>query len=124
MLLRDAAYQMLPKETRAGLHERFADWLEARPAVTDPDEFVGYHLEQAHVLRLELGPEDDDARSVARRAADRLVRGRQDVRGTAAIFRASENLHRRAAALAAPWIRCGRAICSLCLVAGRPRSRR
>ena len=101
VLLRDAAYQMLPKEIRAGLHQRFADWLEARPAVTDPDEFVGYHLEQAHVLRLELGPEDDEARSVARRAADRLSAAGKRARDRGDL-RASENLHRRAAALRSP----------------------
>ena len=112
VLLRDAAYQMLPKEIRAGLHQHFADWLEARPAVTDPDEFVGYHLEQAHVLRLELGPEDDEARSVARRAADRLSAAGKRARDRGDL-RASENLHRRAAALRAPWIRSERAICSL-----------
>ena len=30
LLIRDAAYQAMPKEQRADLHERFADWLEAR----------------------------------------------------------------------------------------------
>ena len=30
-LIRDAAYEGMPKELRAELHERFADWLEARP---------------------------------------------------------------------------------------------
>jgi hypothetical protein len=100
VLLRDAAYQMLPKEIRAGLHQRFADWLEANPAVADVDEFVGYHLERAHVLRLELGPEDEETRSLAGRAADRLsaaaerARDRGDPRG-------SENLYRRASALRA-----------------------
>ncbi len=101
VLLREAAYRMLPKEARAGLHERFAYWLEAYPGVADLDEFVGYHLEQAHALRLALGPEDDAARSLATRAADRLsaagkrARDRGDYRG-------SENLHRRAAALRGP----------------------
>ena len=28
LLIRDAAYQAMPKETRAELHERFAAWLE------------------------------------------------------------------------------------------------
>ncbi len=101
VLLRDAAYQMLPKEARAGLHERFADWLVGRANVADLDEFAGYHLEQAHGLRLELGPEDDDARSIAARAADRLsAAGRRAWdRGD---LRASENLYRRAAALRGP----------------------
>ncbi len=29
LLIRDAAYDSLPKATRAELHERFADWLDA-----------------------------------------------------------------------------------------------
>jgi hypothetical protein len=101
VLLRDAAYQMLPKEARAELHERFADWLDAHPGLADLDEFAGYHLEQAHALRLELGPEDEEDRSLAARAADRLsVAGkRARDRGD---FRGSENLHRRAAALRGP----------------------
>ena len=98
VLLRDAAYQMLPKETRAGLHERFAGWLDAHPELADLDEFVGYHLEQAHALRLELGPEDDDARSMAGRAADRLSAAGKKARDRGD-FRASESLFRRAAAL-------------------------
>ena len=41
LLIRDAAYEALPKATRAELHERFADWLEehgagARRARRDP----------------------------------------------------------------------------------------
>ena len=101
VLLRDAAYQMLPKEARGKLHERFADWLDAHPGLADLDEFVGYHLEQAHALRLELGPENDEDRSLAGRAADRLSAAgkRSRDRGD---FRGSENLHRRAAALRGP----------------------
>jgi class 3 adenylate cyclase/tetratricopeptide (TPR) repeat protein len=101
VLLRDAAYQMLPKETRAGLHERFAGWLDAHPGLTDLDEFVGYHLEQAHALRLELGPEDEHARTIAVRAADRLAAAGKRARDRGD-FRASETFFRRAAALRAP----------------------
>ncbi|MEW6060035.1 MAG: adenylate/guanylate cyclase domain-containing protein [Actinomycetota bacterium] len=71
-LLRDAAYQMLPKEARADLHERFADWLDRAASSVDVDEFVGYHLEKAHAHRVELGPEDERSRTLAERAADRL----------------------------------------------------
>jgi len=51
-LVRDAAYESLPKRTRAELHERLADWLESREAA--PDEILGYHLEQAYRYRNEL----------------------------------------------------------------------
>jgi class 3 adenylate cyclase len=67
LLLRDAAYEALPKEQRADLHERFADWLET--AAPDRGEIRGYHLEQAYRYRAELGPADDHAREIARRAS-------------------------------------------------------
>ena len=43
LLIRDAAYESLPKATRAELHERFADWL-AQHDLVESDEIVGYHL--------------------------------------------------------------------------------
>ena len=56
LLIRDAAYDALPKASRADLHERFADWLEARaPELVELDEILGYHLEQAARYRAELG---------------------------------------------------------------------
>ncbi len=66
LLIRDAAYEALPKSTRADLHERFADWLEAHGAdLVELDEILGYHLEQAHRYRLELGPADERAEQLA-----------------------------------------------------------
>jgi class 3 adenylate cyclase len=53
LLIRDAAYESLPKATRAELHERFADWLATHDLV-ERDEIVGYHLEQAHRYRADL----------------------------------------------------------------------
>ena len=53
LLIRDAAYESLPKATRALLHERFADWLATHDLI-ETDEIVGYHLEQAHRYRAEL----------------------------------------------------------------------
>jgi predicted ATPase len=45
VLIRDAAYDALPKANRAQLHERFADWLDARStAIPEAEEVVGYHL--------------------------------------------------------------------------------
>jgi class 3 adenylate cyclase/tetratricopeptide (TPR) repeat protein len=73
ILIRDAAYDALPKATRAALHERFADWLEQHgEELVERDEILGYHLEQACCYRAELGPVDDDARALATRAAARL----------------------------------------------------
>jgi class 3 adenylate cyclase/predicted ATPase len=69
ILIRDAAYLGLAKESRAGLHERYADWLER--SAGDLDEIVGYHLEQAFRYRQELGPADAE---LAKRAGERLAR--------------------------------------------------
>ena len=44
ILIRDAAYESIPKRSRAELHERFADWIETRLGDEAPDEIIGYHL--------------------------------------------------------------------------------
>jgi class 3 adenylate cyclase len=74
ILLRDAAYDAVPKADRAGLHEAFAAHLEASlgERASEFDEFTGYHLEQAHRLRGELGLHDDRKDALARAAFDRL----------------------------------------------------
>jgi class 3 adenylate cyclase len=71
LLIRDAAYESLPKATRAELHERFADWLSTQELV-ERDEIVGYHLEQAHRYRSELDPEEQALAALATRAGERL----------------------------------------------------
>jgi class 3 adenylate cyclase/tetratricopeptide (TPR) repeat protein len=74
LLIRDAAYEALPKEARAELHERFAVWLaqKAGERVVEYDEILGYHLEQAFRYREQLGPLDELARELVSRAVDRL----------------------------------------------------
>jgi class 3 adenylate cyclase/tetratricopeptide (TPR) repeat protein len=73
LLIRDAAYEATPKATRADLHERLAAWLEQRgAALVELDELLGHHLEQAYRYRAELGPVNEEARLLARRAAERL----------------------------------------------------
>jgi len=75
ILIRDAAYESMPKGSRADLHERFAGWVERRAVErTDLDEIIGYHLEQAFRLRVELGRHGDPEVELASRAADRLLR--------------------------------------------------
>ena len=71
LLLRDAAYEGLPKEQRADLHERFAAWVEY--ASPELGEIIGYHLEQAYRFRTELGPVDERTQELARRAATLLA---------------------------------------------------
>jgi class 3 adenylate cyclase len=59
LLIRDAAYDALPKATRADLHRRFAEWLEEHgQSIVELDEILGYHLEQAARYLAELGRPD------------------------------------------------------------------
>jgi len=75
ILIRDAAYESIPKETRADLHEQFADWLvEAAGARSlEYEEIVAYHLECAYRLREQLGPVGERGRALADEAAERLA---------------------------------------------------
>lgn len=72
LLIRDAAYESLPKATRAELHERFAEWLDGHDLV-ERDEILGYHLEQAHGYRTELDLADPALPALAARAFDHLA---------------------------------------------------
>jgi class 3 adenylate cyclase/tetratricopeptide (TPR) repeat protein len=70
LLIRDAAYDALPKAVRCDLHERFATWVEERrPDSGELDEIVGHHLEQAARYAEELGRPDGP---LAERAGRRL----------------------------------------------------
>ena len=75
LLIRDAAYQALAKQTRSELHERFAAWLErvASERLAEYEEIIGYHLEQAYRYRTELGPPDAHAQVLAKRAGALLA---------------------------------------------------
>jgi class 3 adenylate cyclase/tetratricopeptide (TPR) repeat protein len=80
LLIREAAYQSMPKQTRAIMHERFAAWLEdARETrVSGFEELIGYHLEQAYRYRSELGPPSEGDHALRLSAAARLaVAGQQ-----------------------------------------------
>jgi tetratricopeptide (TPR) repeat protein len=74
-LIRDAAYQSVRKRVRSELHERYAQWLERKTddGVSEHDEILGYHLEQAYRSRADLGPLDEDGRALGMRAAGRLA---------------------------------------------------
>jgi class 3 adenylate cyclase/tetratricopeptide (TPR) repeat protein len=75
ILVRDAAYNGIPKSTRVELHERLADWIEAntKDVAGEYEEIVAYHLEQAHRALLELGPPSDRTAALGERAAERLA---------------------------------------------------
>ena len=75
LLIRDSAYEAMPKELRATLHERFAGWLERMAAdrLGLYEEILGYHLEQAYRYRRELRPGDARLGELGRRAGERLA---------------------------------------------------
>jgi tetratricopeptide (TPR) repeat protein len=103
LLVRDVAYESLPKQTRAALHERYAAWLTETAGERDREleEIIGWHLERAHRQLAELGPVDARGRELAARAAARLgSAGRRAIgRGD---LPAAVNLLERAIALLAP----------------------
>jgi class 3 adenylate cyclase len=74
LLLRDAAYDAIPKQARAELHELFAVWGQrtAGPRLREIEEIVGWHLEQAWRYRVELGLDGERNRRLAATAARRL----------------------------------------------------
>jgi len=83
LLIRDAAYDAVPKARRIGHHTRFAEWLvEHDPALVELDEIAGYHLEQAANYAGELGR---DPLVLGKRAAIHLTQAalRADARGDA-----------------------------------------
>jgi len=102
LLIRDAAYGGMPKERRAELHEAFAGWLETATGerATEVDEVLGYHLEQAHAFRTELGA-TTRLEELAARAANAL--GRAGLRArTRGDLTATVNVLSRAARLRGP----------------------
>ena len=100
MLIRNAAYDALPKQVRAELHEQFADWLASSMGArqTEVEEVLGYHLEQAFRHRTEVQGVDDVGSGLAARGGRLLASaGRRAVaRGDAP---AAVNLLERAGAL-------------------------
>ena len=99
-LMREAAYDSIPKELRAQLHERFAAWLVdvAGARAGEYEELLGYHLERAFDYRVQLGRIDESARSIAFRGGSRLAAaGRRAL--TRGDMPAAVNLLERAASL-------------------------
>ncbi|HEX7148993.1 MAG TPA: AAA family ATPase, partial [Actinomycetota bacterium] len=99
-LVRDAAYDSLPKQTRAELHERYADWLAGAFATRGGEvgEVLGWHLERAYRFLTELGPADDHGRRVAAAGAAQLAAAGHTATGRGDLP-AAANLLERAIAL-------------------------
>ena len=101
LLVRDAAYAGMLRRLRAELHERFADWLIVRVGdrLSEFQEIVGYHLEQAFRNLIELGPAAERTTGLRIRAGDHLIASARrvfetnDMRAAASLFdRANELL--------------------------------
>ncbi len=103
VLIRDVAYERMLKRTRAELHVALVDWLEqvAPDRLREFEEIRGYHLEQAFLIRTEIGQQVEALGVLGERAAaylgsaGRRAMARSDVPAAA-------NLLRRATALLPP----------------------
>jgi class 3 adenylate cyclase/tetratricopeptide (TPR) repeat protein len=98
-MVRDVAYESLPKRERRRLHLLVADGLSADPetAARRP-RAIAFHLEQAAVASLDLDPGD---RTLAERAAEALARA-GDIAIEGPNMRAAEADYQRALELAGP----------------------
>ncbi|MFN2488523.1 MAG: AAA family ATPase [Actinomycetota bacterium] len=89
-LIREAAYNSIPKTQRALLHERLGSWMEEEfeARVAEYEEIIGYHFEQAYRYRRELAPREPRYAGLGIKAAQRLAsagrraHGREDMEGT------------------------------------------
>ena len=70
VLIQEAAYEGVPKEVRADLHERLARRLGSKSE--SEDEIVGFHLERSYRCRVELGLVGEHERELAAEATVRL----------------------------------------------------
>jgi class 3 adenylate cyclase/tetratricopeptide (TPR) repeat protein len=101
LLIRDAAYDALPKATRADLHRRFAEWLEEHgESLVELDEILGYHLEQAARYLAELGRPDPE---LALAAGERLEAAGRRAFWLIADYGAVTSLLERALTLTRPY---------------------
>jgi class 3 adenylate cyclase/Arc/MetJ family transcription regulator len=74
LLIRDAAYDSLPKAVRADLHAAYARWLDEHgQSLVELDQILAYHFEQACRYREEVGLSPD---------AELVAAARQRLRAT------------------------------------------
>ncbi len=97
-LIREAAYEALPKQVRGELHESYAAWLEQRPG--EYEELLGYHLEQACRYRHELGRVDERAHRLGASAAAHLIAAGRRALAREDVFAGANLLGRSASLLA------------------------
>jgi class 3 adenylate cyclase/tetratricopeptide (TPR) repeat protein len=75
ILIRSVVYDRLTESVRSELHERYAGHLErtAGERISQFDEMIAHHLNEAYKYRRKLGPLDEHARQLARRAGERYA---------------------------------------------------
>ena len=73
IMIRTVAYDRIPDDRRAELHERYAGWLEqnTEDRRSQFDELVGYHLYEAYLYAHKLNPRDQRMHGLARRTGER-----------------------------------------------------
>ena len=98
LLIRDVMYQSIPKQRRTVVHEQYASWLidVLGERVSEYDEIIGYHLEQAIVYARELDQKAEQdlvirAGTILGRAARRAA-SRSDSSAAMNLFRRSLQL--------------------------------
>lgn len=80
ILIRDAAYNAVPKAARSEMHERIAELMASQSwvGIGEYEEILGYHLERAYRLLLDIGMITDEIAALGRRASVPLaVAGRR-----------------------------------------------
>ena len=100
ILIRDVAYDGIPKEERARLHDAFGRWLE-RAAAERAEEYadiVAYHAEQAFRFADEIGDLGESAGLGSRAFASLVDAGRKSWRRRD--LRATQSFYARAAEIA------------------------
>jgi class 3 adenylate cyclase/tetratricopeptide (TPR) repeat protein len=90
--IKTVAYERLPDDRRAELHERYADWLEreTEDRRSQFDEIVGHHFYEAYRYTSRLDPGSDRVAELARRAGERYASAgqRAAVRGDTRLVQA------------------------------------
>ena len=95
-LLRNAAYEALPKERRARMHLRLAEWMERN--APESHEVIGHHLYEAWRFMGDLGADASGREEIGRRGAERLTHAGDLAVARSALLAAAE-LRRQAACI-------------------------
>jgi class 3 adenylate cyclase/tetratricopeptide (TPR) repeat protein len=74
-MIQNVAYERMPDDRRAELHERYADWLEGQTndRRSQFDELVGHHFHEAYRYACKLDPGGERTAFLARRAGERYA---------------------------------------------------